>query len=78
MNGQASFSLRGRNPDVLTCISIAMCLHAILTDDPVYYTQPQCYRPDYSYGIAQDEGHRKVWAYLLRRESFDYYQLPVR
>lgn len=36
MNGQASFSLRGRNPDVLTCI-------ANLSNDEVF-TPPETQR----------------------------------
>lgn len=67
---RAMFAPYGPKP-----ISLAMCLHAILTDDPVYYTQPRCYRPDYSYGVAMENGHRKVWTYLIKRDGVNYYEL---
>src|SRR5258707_14315909 len=57
MNGQASFSLRGRNPDVLTCI-------ANLSNDEVFTP------PDFANRMldtlaeawAADNGGANIWA----------------
>jgi hypothetical protein len=56
-------------------ISLAMCLYAMLNDDPVYYTQPRVYHPKYSIGIQRSNGRSKVWSYLIKRDGQSYYQM---
>jgi hypothetical protein len=58
-------------------ISLAMCIYALLTDSPAYYTQPRTYNPDYSVGIMETNGVPTIQAYCLRIDSKDCYSLPV-
>lgn len=41
-------------------VSLGMCLYAIQTGAPVFYTQPRVYHPDYTIGIG------KSWGYCLK------------
>jgi hypothetical protein len=50
-------------------ISVAMCIFATLTESPVFYSQPTVYHPQYSSGVGA------VWAYCLRLNGRDYYQI---
>jgi hypothetical protein len=56
-------------------ISLAMCLYAMLKDDPVFYTQPRVYHPDYSLGTANEGGADKIWAYLVKHNGTSAYRL---
>jgi hypothetical protein len=48
-------------------MSLGMCLYAIQTGSPVFYTQPRRYHPDYTLGIGSSWGYclklgnREVW-----------------
>ncbi|MEX1026505.1 MAG: hypothetical protein WD049_00645 [Candidatus Paceibacterota bacterium] len=55
--------------------SVAMCLFAIATGSPVFYTQPTAYHPDYSLGISTTAGIPNIFAYCLRVEGRDLYSL---
>jgi hypothetical protein len=71
-------------------VSLAMCLLGIARrargDDPqtmaplypteIGYTQPKMYRPDYSTGVAVQDGHPDVAAYCVRLQKRDLYTLP--
>jgi len=57
-------------------ISLAMCIYAHLTDNPVFYTQPRTYNPEYSKGIMQIGGQPAIQAYCLRLNARDLYTLP--
>jgi len=57
-------------------MSLGMALFARLTETPVYYTQPIVYRPDYSEGVAQSDGHPTTLMYVLRLAGRDLYALP--
>jgi hypothetical protein len=46
--------------------SVAMCLKAIQMDAPVVYTQPAFYHPEYTTGVALDDGIPAGYAYALR------------
>ncbi|MDT3776694.1 hypothetical protein PJI16_03860 [Nitrospira sp. MA-1] len=41
-------------------VSLGMCLYAIQTGSPVFYTQPRVYHPDYTIGIGES------WGYYLK------------
>jgi len=56
-------------------ISLAMCIYAILTDSPVFYTQPRTYHPDYSVGVMETAGLPTIQAYCLRINGKDCYSL---
>lgn len=49
-------------------VSLGMCLYAIHTEAPVFYTQPLTYHPDYSRGIGPS------WGYCLRVAGQDVWQ----
>ena len=49
--------------------SLAMCLYAMLTESPVYYTQPLSYHPDYTSGCTE------VTAYLIKHEGRVLYEV---
>lgn len=56
-------------------VSIAFALFAILTDMPVYYTQPVVYRPDYSIGESEISNVPETHAYCLRLGGIDQYKV---
>lgn len=56
-------------------ISVAMCIFATRTESQVFYTQPTVYHPNYSYGVAEVGGLPAVWAYCVRLNGREYYQL---
>ncbi len=56
-------------------ISLAMCIYASLTDSPVFYTQPITYHPDYSSGILKVNGFRETYAYCLRLDGRNYFDI---
>jgi len=58
-------------------ISVAMCLYAHLTESEVFYTQPTVYRPDYTQGVAYVADKLKIWAYWVRMNGRDLYELPT-
>ena len=58
-------------------ISLAMCIYALLTDNPVFYTQPRTYNPEYSKGIMEIGGQPAIQAYCLRLNGRDLYALPT-
>jgi hypothetical protein len=58
-------------------ISLAMCIYAHLTDNPVFYTQPRTYNPEYSKGVMQIGGVPAIQAYCLRLDGRDLYTLPT-
>jgi hypothetical protein len=49
-------------------ISLGMCLYAISTGSPVFYTQPRRYHPDYTIGIGGS------WGYCLRLNGVDMWR----
>ena len=57
-------------------MSLAMCLYAINTGSPVFYTQPQTYHPRYSTGVRQHDGHPLIYAYCLRLDGRNFYESP--
>jgi hypothetical protein len=56
-------------------ISVAFCIYATLTDSEVFYTQPTAYHPDYSSGIAVENGLSAIYGYCLRLNGRDLYTL---
>jgi hypothetical protein len=56
-------------------ISLAMCIYAVLTDSPVFYTQPRTYNPDYSTGVLEYGGVPAIQSYCLRLNGRDFYSL---
>ena len=73
---------QGRRPAVFAPygpkpISLAMCIHALLTENPVFYTQPRTYTPEYSKGVMQIGGDMAIQAYCLRLNGRDLYTLPA-
>jgi hypothetical protein len=56
-------------------ISVAMCIFAAQTESQVFYTQPTVYHPNYSYGVGDVGGVPAVWAYCLRLDGNEYYQI---
>jgi hypothetical protein len=56
-------------------MSLAMCLFAILSGSPVYYTQPQTYHPEYSIGVKEVGGFPLSYAYCIRLNGRDLYSL---
>lgn len=53
--------------------SVAMALHALRHSCEVYFTQPTYYHPEYSTGIALDQGLPAGHAYAIRVSGHDYY-----
>ncbi|MDX3984115.1 MAG: hypothetical protein QHC88_02570 [Achromobacter sp.] len=53
--------------------SIAMALHALRHSCEVYFTQPTYYHPEYSTGIALDQGLPAGHAYAIRVSGYDFY-----
>jgi len=47
-------------------ISLAMCLYASRFKQPVYYTQPRAYHPDYSIEVSTVNGHPEVYGYCIK------------
>jgi hypothetical protein len=58
-------------------ISLAMCLFAIATGSPVYYTQPQTYHPQYSTGVKKINGSLLSYGYCLRINGRDLYSVNL-
>jgi hypothetical protein len=58
-------------------LSVAMCLYAAQSDNPIYYTQPRIYNPDYCSGIKQIHGHHATYGYCIRLQGKSLYQLPA-
>jgi hypothetical protein len=56
-------------------LSLATCLFASLSGQPVYYTQPTIYNPDYSTGIRAWNGKPGAYGYVLRVNGKDIYSL---
>lgn len=56
-------------------MSVGMCVFATLTDSQVFYTQPTEYHPDYSFGIAERDGHAEIYAYAIRMQGRDLFSL---
>jgi hypothetical protein len=44
-------------------ISIAMAIYSVLSESPVYYTQPKKYHPDYSIGRG------KIYAFAIKKDG---------
>jgi hypothetical protein len=59
-------------------MSLAMCLYAIRSGSPVYYTQPQTYHPLYSTGVRIMNNYPLAYAYCLRLDGRDLYTVPNR
>jgi hypothetical protein len=57
-------------------MSLAMCIFSILTDSPVYYTQPKNYNPNYSIGMSYYQGAPETYAYCVRLNGLDFYSIP--
>lgn len=57
-------------------ISAAMCLYATMTGSPVYYAQPKIYLPNYSIGIGKIGGLPKIYAYWIKHDGKNLYDLP--
>jgi len=53
--------------------SLAMALFAIKFNQPVYYTQPRIYHPDYSSGIQIKDGMPVINAYVTKCNAKSYY-----
>jgi hypothetical protein len=51
-------------------VSLGMCLYAIYSNAPCFYTQPRMYHPDYT------TGRGPAWAYRLRSNGIDTVRLP--
>jgi hypothetical protein len=49
--------------------SLAMCLFSIAHECDVFYTQPRFYHPEYSSGIALENGRPKGTAYLVKLDG---------
>lgn len=58
-------------------ISVAMCVFATLTGSPVYYTQPTIYHPDYAIGVSRIDGCPETYAYCIRLNGSDYYDISA-
>src|SRR5947207_322696 len=56
-------------------ISVAMGIYAALSKNPVYYTQPRAYNPNYSSGTKRIEGQPQTYGYCVRLEGRDLYKL---
>lgn len=56
-------------------MSLGMCLFACLTNCEVFYTQPSVYHPDYTLGVAMRDGLPEVYAYSVRIDGRNLYQL---
>lgn len=50
-------------------VSLAMSIYATLKDSPVYYTQPNYYSPEYSFG------HKETFAYCITLNGQSLYSL---
>lgn len=57
-------------------MSVAICIFSVLTDSPVFYTQPTAYHPDYSLGVSKIAGKREIYAHCIRLGGKDLYRLP--
>ena len=66
----AVFAPYGPKP---TCL--AMCLYASATDAAVYYTQPTAYHPDYSSGVSMVDGQPEAFAYCVRLDGRNLYEV---
>lgn len=53
--------------------SMAMALHALRHSCEVYFTQPTYYHPEYSTGMALDQGLPAGHAYAIRVAGHDFY-----
>jgi hypothetical protein len=62
-------------PYGLKPMSLAMALFAQLSHSPVYYTQPRVYNPDYSVGIRILDGQPEIYAYCVRLDGRNLYEL---
>ena len=56
-------------------ISVAMCIYAALTKSEVFYTQPTVYHPDYSSGISMVNGNPEIYAYCIRLDGKNFYEI---
>jgi hypothetical protein len=56
-------------------ISVAMGIFATLSNMPIYYTQPRAYNPNYSSGIKVIDNQPQVFAYCIRLEGRNLYEL---
>ncbi len=56
-------------------ISVAMCLFSLLTNTPVFYTQPTAYHPSYSLGVSEVDGVPEIYAYCIKLEGRHLYAL---
>lgn len=61
-------------------VSLAMCLYAVAAGEAtkppsVFYTQPRAYNPDYSSGVAEEDGHPCTMGYCLRIQGRDLYRM---
>lgn len=75
-----SLTGRGTRPAILApfgpkSLSVAMALFATRTESQVFYTQPTVYHPQYSYGVNMIGGASAVWAYCIRLNGREYYDL---
>lgn len=68
---RAEFAPFGPKP-----ISVGMCIFATITGSEVYYTQPKVYHPDYSLGVAVDDGVPAIYTYCIRLAKRDLYSIP--
>jgi hypothetical protein len=53
--------------------SVAMCLHALKHPSEIYFTQPTYYHPEYSLGMAMNDGLPSGYSYVVRLEGVDFY-----
>ena len=53
--------------------SVAMCLHSLKYPSEVYFTQPTYYHPEYSSGMAMDQGLPSGYSYVVRLNGMDLY-----
>lgn len=60
-NDLSMFLPYGPKPSSLA-MALFTCKHP---QNPVYYTQPQVYRPDYSIGVKKENGESVITAYLV-------------
>jgi len=77
-NHLTNITSNGKVPSILAPYgpktqSLAMALFAIKHDCDVYYTQPEQYHPNYSYGVKMCNGNPEVYLYCLKIDNTKLY-----
>ncbi|MEQ8509266.1 MAG: hypothetical protein RIB43_09710 [Rhodospirillaceae bacterium] len=58
-------------------LSLAMALFSLCSGAPAYYTQPKVYSPNYSSGVALEDGAPSIWTYAIKINGQKVYRLPT-